>query len=127
MLWTGPKNGHAGDGYWVWCPGHKYKHMLCPPRPEGCDFGRVKIANPFNEHLLNLRDGHQCWACGSKPKFWNLARTWNEYHLEMQHILPKSQSGSNCLHNLIWLCAVCHRKLAKGKVYGGMPPKFQSV
>lgn len=120
-----PRNNHAGDGYWVYCIRCRHKHILCNPKPEGCSFGYVKKANQFNEHLLNLRDGHKCYACGYNPKEhheeeWR--KSWGQKRrLEMQHILPRSKGGSNCLHNLIWLCLDCHRKLAKNRVYGGIP------
>ena len=118
-----PRNNHDGDGYWEHCPKCRHKHMLCHPKPEGCGFGYVKRATQFNEHLLNLRDGHRCYSCGFAPRPFS-GLPWKDNHLEMQHILPLSRGGSNCLHNLVWLCAPCHRKLAKGKVYGGIPERI---
>src|SRR5437773_1246582 len=45
-----PRNNHLGDGYWVYCPHHRYKHCLAPPKPEGCSFGYVKKATKWDEH-----------------------------------------------------------------------------
>ena len=118
-----PRNNHLGDGYWVYCERCRHKHILCPPKPEGCGFGYTKKANQFSEHLLNLRDGHKCYSCGFAPRSFS-GLPWKDNHLEMQHILPRSKGGSSCLHNLVWLCAPCHRKLAKGKVYGGIPERI---
>lgn len=44
----------------------------------------------------------------------------NNYGLEVQHIIPVSQGGSNCTHNLILLCHECHVALG-GK--GGVAPE----
>ena len=118
-----PRNNHAGDAVWVYCQRCRHKHCLAPPRPEGCGFGYVKTPTKWDEHNLTLRDGYKCRSCGFVPKPFS-GLPWKDNHLEMQHILPLSRGGSNCLHNLVWLCAPCHRKLAKGKVYGGIPERI---
>lgn len=73
--------------------------------------------------MLVLRDGAKCYSCGHKPMNWSERRAKNkstlDNRLEIQHVLPVSKGGSNCLHNLIFLCHPCHTALAKGKVYGG--------
>lgn len=105
--------------------------MLCAPRPEGCGFGYVKKANVFNQHLLSLRDGYRCYSCGYDPakhRVEQWGKPWGQKRrLEMQHILPLSRGGSNCLHNLVWLCTTCHHKLSKGRVYGGIPRRAQNT
>lgn len=44
------------------------------------------------------RDGHKCVSCGS------------DNDLEVHHIVPVAQGGSNELSNLITLCLTCHNK-----------------
>ena len=123
-----PRSNHAGDGYKVYCQRCRFRHWLCSPRSEGCNFGYVKKTNQFNQHLLILRDGYVCYSCGYDPKKHRseeMLKTWGQQRrLEMQHIRPVSKGGTNCGHNLVWLCSGpngCHTKLAKGKIYGGIP------
>ena len=124
-----PRNNHLGDGAWIYCPKCRFKHCVCPPKSEGCSFGRVKTANrDWHGHLLNLRDGYMCYSCKYNPSLhreeeWG--KPWGQKRrLEIQHILARRDGGTSCLHNLIWLCAGpggCHTKLAVGRKYGGIP------
>jgi hypothetical protein len=113
------KHNHDGDAFLVECTNTMCPagwHEVAPPREEGCDEGVVQTATGWwYHHLLVSRDGRQCYACKAKPGP-------PDYHLlEVQHILPQSKGGTNCLHNLILLCQRCHRRLAKGRRYGGIP------
>ena len=45
------------------------------------------------------RDGWRCQLCGSMQ------------HLQVHHIQPRSQSGSDAEQNLISLCAGCHEEI----------------
>jgi len=50
------------------------------------------------------RDGFKCQHCGSKE------------HLEVHHIIYRSQGGTNNVNNLITLCHECHQDVHKGNV-----------
>jgi ATP-dependent DNA helicase RecQ len=49
------------------------------------------------------RDGWRCQNCGSSRD------------LQIHHLKPRSQLGSDLLQNLITLCAGCHGKLHGGR------------
>lgn len=53
------------------------------------------------------RDNHQCQYCHGKRK---------DRHLEVHHIIFRSQGGSDDAKNLITLCHPCHQALHKGKI-----------
>jgi len=57
-------------------------------------------------YVLN-RDRHTCQQCKGKSK---------ESRLEVHHIVPRSQNGSDEQDNLITLCKVCHDKVHDGKI-----------
>lgn len=47
------------------------------------------------------RDGYRCQACWIRHKR-------HPNRLQAHHILPRSEGGTNDLHNLCTLCHVCH-------------------
>ena len=53
------------------------------------------------------RDNHTCQFCKGKSK---------DKHLEVHHILEKSQGGSDRPNNLVTLCHTCHQKLHKNLI-----------
>lgn len=62
-----------------------------------------------NTHARVLaRDGYTCQCCKGKRK---------DSHLEVHHILPRSQGGSDDAENLVTLCHTCHTKLHAGKIH----------
>ena len=52
--------------------------------------------------------GYQCWACGFAPRDMNGAIVESIEHFHLDHIEPKSEGGSNYLHNRALLCAPCN-------------------
>lgn len=59
--------------------------------------------NPIStvlRHEVFLRDGYRCRECGA---------TNHETRLEVDHIIPVSQGGTDELENLQTLCAECNR------------------
>ncbi len=53
------------------------------------------------------RDRVRCKDCGFTPRgIYGNAHSW----LEVHHIIPLSDGGSNSLENLITLCKKCHIK-----------------
>ena len=59
--------------------------------------------NPINaalRHEALVRDGYRCLECGASNK---------EISLEVDHIIPVSQGGTDELHNLQTLCITCNR------------------
>jgi hypothetical protein len=56
------------------------------------------------EYVLH-RDGHTCQACKGKNKILNV-----------HHIVPRSQGGTDKPDNLITLCESCHKKLHAGRL-----------
>ena len=59
------------------------------------------------------RDGEICTMCGNRGHHFD--------ELEVHHIIPRSQDGSDHPHNLVTLCKRCHH----GRVHGG--PKLLRV
>ncbi len=51
------------------------------------------------------RDGYVCARCGWHQGMWNRD---DPRHLELHHIRPHAEGGSNTEDNLITLCTVCH-------------------
>lgn len=51
--------------------------------------------------LIKKRDNHKCVICGCKDK------------LEVHHVKPKSEGGSNNVFNLVTLCKRCHKIIHK--------------
>jgi 5-methylcytosine-specific restriction endonuclease McrA len=83
-------------------------------RKKHCEICRRKVKSSSNE-LMQLssrtiqkilkRAKIECAMCG-----------WNRTSLDIHHILPRSEGGSDELNNLIALCPNCHR-LAHEKQY----------
>ncbi len=132
------RNAHAGDGYKVYCKQCRHNHTLCPPYEEGCDYPRKEIlvrsgvrawmsygwrVQQWHRHLLAIRDGYKCYACGWVPLDYRERKLQEvsdlDNRLEVQHIMPASMGGSNCLHNLVLLCHKCHVKTFENGTYGG--------
>lgn len=58
---------------------------------------RIKIPPEVRQYILN-RDNHKCQHCSSTQK------------LEIDHIIPLVQGGTNDLSNLQTLCLTCNRQ-----------------
>ena len=60
---------------------------------------RLKASEYVSLHTQVLeRDGWRCQECGSLK------------NLQVHHLQPRSQLGSDTMTNLITLCAICHGK-----------------
>ena len=66
---------------------------------------------PSRRRAVLLRDGHRCRVRGCASTGF----------LEVHHIKPRSEGGSNELENMIVVCSNCHRQLHE---HGG-PARLQ--
>ena len=63
----------------------------------------IKVSKGLRKRRrLIERDGLHCKKCGKKG---------NEGNLTIEHVIPKSQGGSNDLKNLVLLCKNCNTDL----------------
>lgn len=77
-----------------------------PIRPWGYQKGMNYGFENTKAQVLN-RDNYTCQYCKGKHK---------DEHLEVHHILFRSNGGSDEADNLITLCHTCHTNLHKGKI-----------
>jgi len=70
---------------------------------QGSDGVNRSAIPPKTRRRVLARDRHRCQApgCGSR------------HFLEVHHVLPRPEGGTNKLENLVTLCSSCHR-LAHG-------------
>ncbi len=61
---------------------------------------RIVIPAVVREYILE-RDGFRCRSCGKAPP---------EVELQIDHIIPIAQGGSNDISNLQTLCKTCNRR-----------------
>lgn len=59
--------------------------------------------NPIDRDQVFERDNYTCQICNESPE--------DERLLEVHHIVPLSEGGSDNLENLVTVCPNCHRKL----------------
>lgn len=71
-------------------------------RPVHCGYSEVRrgTQGDYRRALLQARDGMGCQGCGTLED------------LTIDHKVPRSQGGSNKLHNLWVLCATCNGEKA---------------
>lgn len=67
--------------------------------------------------VLN-RDDYTCQCCHGKHK---------DSHLEVHHIVFRSQGGSDERENLITLCHTCHKALHDGKIHPNLKGKVKGT
>lgn len=67
--------------------------------------------------VLN-RDDYTCQCCHGKHK---------DSHLEVHHIVFRSQGGSDESENLITLCHTCHKALHDGKIHPNLKGKVKGA
>jgi cytochrome c553 len=75
------------------------------------------------------RDSYSCRICGkSSLKSFNSSTNMRNVHFDVQvhHIVPRKNSGSDSFLNLITLCESCHHKTFKNK-YAGLPAAEKSL
>lgn len=64
--------------------------------------------------LLYQRDGELCAICNDKMLF-EIAHSHSPLYATIDHILPASKGGANCLKNFRLTCAECNNE--RGNVY----------
>lgn len=69
------------------------------PKPKNQFKYQYKKVRP----LVLERDNYTCQKCGAKD------------YLEVNHIVPVSEGGSNDMTNLVTLCDICHAEEHKGE------------
>lgn len=67
--------------------------------------------NPLVKAFVLQRANGRCEACGVETFLTDS----NEQYLEIHHLTPLSEGGSDTTANAIALCPLCHRKLHYGK------------
>ena len=73
---------------------------------------RAKLRHAEMHAILWGQFGHQCWAC-------DFVAPWPEY-LELDHVNPKSDGGSNHLDNRALLCRPCNGKKGNRKTLSAL-------
>ncbi len=69
------------------------------------------------------RDEYKCRVCGKGTlSTVDSSQDYNKLHfgLEVHHIIPRKDGGTDCFRNLITLCEDCHHKTFSGG-YSGVP------
>lgn len=66
-----------------------------------------RIPDPVRRAVL-IRDDYRCTECTWSFRDWNRA---DPRILELHHISPHAEGGSNTADNLITLCSVCHDEI----------------
>lgn len=81
-------------------------HKIKNPNIHGAEYQHGDAEGYYNVKAAVLdRDNHTCQICAGK-----------DTQLEVHHIIPKSQGGSNRMENLITLCKNCHEKIHKNEL-----------
>lgn len=68
--------------------------------------------------MVLTRDCYTCQHCKGKHK---------DSHLEVHHIIYRSQGGSDDAENLITLCGTCHTALHAGKIHPNLKGKVKGT
>lgn len=90
--------------------------------PEG-DRARKSIPWSNISRAVLARDEYRCRVCGNGSlSTVDNSRDYNKIHfeLEVHHIIPRKDGGSDTFQNLISLCEGCHHKTFAGG-YSGVP------
>ncbi len=101
-------------------------HKLKDPGVEGKGYQEGEMKGWENvKAYVRWRDGHTCQACGGKS---------GDRHLEVHHIIPRENHGTDRPDNLVTLCNTCHREHHDGKTKklpkpapGFMAPAFMNA
>ena len=82
-------------------PGMLYEGVHRTDLPKRTDLGKLLPANhPSNKKFLYGEQGGDCAGCNDHFKI---------QHLEVDHIIPKSKSGTDHIENLQLLCSHCNK------------------
>lgn len=94
--------------------------------PDGDRTGKSLPWATISKAVL-LRDNYTCRIC-EKSNFTSVGTAFDvsQIHLNVQvhHIIPRKDGGSDSFRNLITLCESCHHKTFKGG-YSGIPVERQ--
>ncbi|MCL4452086.1 MAG: HNH endonuclease [Candidatus Thermoplasmatota archaeon] len=93
------------------------------------DSGKSLLPWAKMSRAVLARDSYSCRICGkSSLKTFTSSGNSKNVHLDVQvhHITPRKDSGSDSFLNLITLCESCHHKTFKNG-YAGLPPVERSL
>ncbi len=94
--------------------------------PDGDKEGK-SISWPTISRAVLLRDGYRCRICGRgnlTPVDSSSAYDKVHFDLEVHHIIPRKDGGSDSFRNLITLCSSCHHSTFSNS-YSGIPVREQ--
>ncbi|MDE2750760.1 MAG: DNA methyltransferase [Chloroflexota bacterium] len=88
-----------------------------PPTPKGKRRGRRRTSAPSYDRnemrvRLAIRDGHYCQGCGMLPPTMPGSLSPELDYLDIDHIVPRADAGSDHEKNLCLLCPPCNRRKA---------------
>ena len=95
----------------------------------GGDSGKPLLPWARMSRAVLARDGYSCRICGksSLKSFTTSSKTRNvHFDVQVHHIVPRKESGSDSFLNLITLCESCHHKTFKNG-YAGLPKGERSL
>lgn len=97
-----PETQHFGE---VRCPEHGHRWI---PKPAENKKPKRKSNSKLIQGLTE-RQQNFCWACLRNKSLLQLLRP--SVSLEVHHIMPVVQGGSDDVENLMVLCAECHAEV----------------
>ncbi|MGC8516011.1 MAG: HNH endonuclease [Thermoplasmata archaeon] len=95
----------------------------------GGDSGKSLLPWAKMSRAVLARDSYSCRICGkSSLKSFTSSSNTRNVHIDVQvhHIVPRKDSGSDSFLNLITLCESCHHKTYKNG-YAGLPKSERSL
>ena len=95
----------------------------------GGDSGKSLLSWSKMSRAVLARDSYSCRICGksSLKSFTTSSNTRNvHFDVQVHHIVPRKESGSDSFLNLITLCESCHHKTYKNG-YAGLPKSERSL
>ena len=81
-------------------------HKLKNPDISGKEYQNGPSKGYYNvKQAVLSRDNYTCQSCKKEAQ-----------HLEVHHIIPRHQDGSDSMENLVTLCNDCHKKIHQGEL-----------
>lgn len=103
------------SGYWLEDVAIDIRAMTDGYKPYGWQYQKSNRLDENIRKAVILRDGCKCMECGK-----------SNCRLEVHHIKPRRNNGSNTMSNMITLCSKCHGK-TKGKEERFMDRYFSMI
>ena len=103
------------SGYWLEDVAIDIRAMTDGYKPYGWQYQRPNRLDENIRKAVILRDGCKCMECGK-----------SNCRLEVHHIKPRRNNGSNTMSNMITLCSKCHDK-TQGKEEQFMDRYFSMI